>query len=81
MANKIGAVKVTVNKENPVIILKDINAFEGGGLNFALNAYKNAVLSFEANPVITLTERIKDANVNLNMVIAFIRCVLENQKQ
>ncbi len=81
LANKIGAVKVTVNKENAVIILKDINAFEGGGLNFALNAYKNAVLSFEANPVITLTERIKDANVNLNMVIAFIRCVLENQKQ
>lgn len=79
LAGKIGAIKVTVTKENAVIVLKDLNVFEGGGLHFALSKFKdNAVLSFDVNPLITLT-KIKNPQVNLDMAIAFLRCALENQ--
>ncbi len=73
LAKDIGAIKVTVTKENAVITLKDLNVFKDGGLNVALDNFKCAVLSFEVNPLITLQDKVLGAEYYLEIALSFVK--------
>lgn len=80
LAKRLEAVKVTVAKDQSTIILKDINCFEGGGINSALDKYKNfATLSFDVNPTVTVRGLAKSPIVNLALATEFIKFSLANQ--
>lgn len=81
VAKKLQAIKVVVNKEWSKLYLQDINAFKGGGITFALEKFKEvSVLSFEENPVVTITAGVKSAEINLQLMTEFIKISLINQK-
>lgn len=81
LARDIGAVKVSVTKENAALTLKDLNVFEGGGVNAALDKFKNsAVLSFDVNPLVTLKEKVSGAEYYLELALSFVKFVKANQK-
>ena len=56
MARKMEVIKLTVSNKDAKMVVKDINSFKDGRLTRTLNKFKNdAVLSFDVNPVITVT--------------------------
>lgn len=82
LAKNVGAIKVTVTKENAVLELKDLNVFEGGGINVALDKYKDkSKLSFDVTPVITLKDSVVGAEYYLGLCLGFVKCCAENQSE
>jgi len=56
MAKKLEIIKLVVNNRMAQLTVKDINSFKDGKLTAAVNNYKgSAVLSFDVNPMITVT--------------------------
>lgn len=81
LARKADAIKVTVSKERAVIVFKDINSFEGGGVNASLDKFKQiSRLSFDVNPFVTIETGVKSAEYNLGLTLEFIKFSLANQK-
>lgn len=82
LSKRLEVVKVTVTKKCAAIILKDLNAFEGGGINAALDKYKKvSSLSFDVNPVVTMDAGTDDSAFNLGMVVDFVKFALASQPQ
>ena len=56
MAKQLEIIKVVINRQKASLYVRDINSFKDGKLTNALNNFKNvATLSFDVNPLITIT--------------------------
>ncbi len=59
LCKKNEVIAVKIREEGAILTLIDINSFANGGISLALNEFKNeAVLSFSANPTITISKKI-----------------------
>ena len=81
LARSCEVISVTVTKDKALLILKDLNSLKDGGLGAALERFKaSAVLSFGANPQITVTAGAGGAANNLHLCGEFLKFSVQNKE-